>query len=167
MTLLTAFALAVSLTAAAKDLPQAVLASDAPGYASVDDAARASLRLAMSLSRIHEYGGVILESEGRYYFTEPVTNGRTGKIRFTAMVPSTHRIAAVYHTHPDEGEDTLKFSSDDVAQARSLGLRSYIGALRDGSIRVFDPATMRVYRRPRPGSKISGGAIADGELLAP
>lgn len=163
---MTALLLALSLTAAAKDLPEAVLAPDAPAYASVDDAARAALLKAMPLSRSHEHGGVILESEGRYYFTEPVTNGRTGEIRFAAMVPSTHRIAAVYHTHPDEGEDTLKFSANDVAQARSLGARSYIGVLRDRSIRVFDPGTMRAYRRPRSGSMLSGGDIADGEVLA-
>lgn len=165
MNLLTALCLAVSPTAAAGELPRAELAPDAPVYATVDAAARAALSQAMPLSRNHEYGGVILESQGLYYFTAPVSNGRTGEIRFTALVPSSYRIAAIYHTHPDESEDTLKFSPNDVEQAKSLGARSYIGVLRDRSIRVFDPATMRAYRRPSPGTIISRGEIADGAVL--
>lgn len=43
-------------------------------------AAGSALLKAVPLSRSHEHGGVILGSEGRYYFTEPVTNGRTGEI---------------------------------------------------------------------------------------
>lgn len=162
---LTALCLAAALASAAGDLPRAELAPDARVHATVDEAARAALLQAMPLSRTHEYGGVILESRGLYYFTAPVSNGRTGEIAFTAVVPPAYRIAAIYHTHPDESEDTLKFSPNDVAQAKSLGARSYIGVMRDGSIRVFDPATMRAYRRPNPGTAISRGEIADGTVL--
>ena len=165
MTVLSAFLLAVSFSAAAKDLPEAVLAPDAAAYASVDDAAHAALLVAMPVSQSHEHGGVVLESEGVYYFTTPVTNGRTGEIAFAVLLPSTHRIAGIYHTHPDENEDSVKFSANDVAQAKARGARSYIGVMRDRSIRVFDPKTMSTQRFIRSGSMLSRGEIAVGELL--
>ena len=165
MTVLSVFLLAASFSAAAKDLPEAVLAPDAAAYASVDDAAHAALLVAMPLSRSHEHGGVVLESEGVFYFTVPVTNGRTGEIAFTVLLPSTHRIAGIYHTHPDVNEDTVKFSANDVAQAKARGARSYIGVRRDRSIRVYDPKTMRAQRQSHTGSLIADGEIAVGELL--
>ncbi len=158
--------LALALPASAKDaIPDAVLLPDAPAYATVDDAAHAALLKAMPLSGSHEYGGAVMESEGVFYFTEPVTNGRTGEIAFAVQRPSTHRIVGIYHTHPDESEHTLKFSPNDVRQAKALAVRSYIGVMRDRSIRVYDPATMRVERFRRSGSNLTQGEVADGEVL--
>lgn len=165
MNVLCALLLASALPAAAKDVPDAVLSPDAQAYESVDDAAHAALLEAMPLSRRYEYGGAVMESEGLYYFTAPVTSGRTGEIAFSVLRPSTHRIVGIYHTHPDESEHTLKFSPNDVRQAKALGVRSYIGVMRDRSIRVYDPASMRVERFRRSGSNVSQGEVADGEVL--
>lgn len=165
MTFLTALALFVSLPSVAMERPKAALLPDAAAYAYADDAATAALRKAMPLSGTLEYGGAILESKGRFYFTEPVTSGRTGEISFSVLVPSTHRIAGIYHTHPDESEDTLLFSDNDVAQAKSLGARSCIGVLRDRSIRVYDPGFMRTHRRAQAGTRLSGAEIAAGEVI--
>lgn len=159
-------ALLAALPVFAADTPSTRLRPDAATFFTLDDAAVAGLRAAMPLSRVHEYGGAVLERAGRYYATEPVTNRRIANIEFTVVVPESYRIAAIYHTHPDGSDESDTFSPNDVRQAKTLNVVSYIGVMADRTIRLYDPNTMRARRFVRSGTMVGGGEVADGRVVA-
>ncbi|MDX6769877.1 MAG: DUF4329 domain-containing protein [Elusimicrobiota bacterium] len=166
MTSLLLLLAAAAAPAFAAERPTTRLRPEAPAFIAVEDAAVAGLREAMPLSRSYEYGGAVLSSEGRYYFTEPVTNRRTANIDFSVAVPRGYRLAAIYHTHPDEGDQTDLFSPNDVRQAKALEVVSYIGVMRDRTVRVFDPLNMNTRRHQVSGSLVSRGEVAEGRVVA-
>jgi hypothetical protein len=142
-------------------LPIARLA-DAPCSDTLDDAVRAALEVAMPLTRRAEFGGLILELEGRYCYTTPVTSYQFHEVRFHAEVPASARIAALFHTHLRH-DGARWFSEADIATAVRFGVRSYIGIVDRGEVRVFDPARMQGKRTvllPQCG------AVSRGELVA-
>jgi proteasome lid subunit RPN8/RPN11 len=137
-----------------------VLVTTTRGFDDADSAARAALAVAMARSREQEHGGAIFERDGRYYYTEPVSSGTREESRYDVAAPAGSRLAAIYHSHPRHEMDEC-VSATDVATARRLRVRSYIGIVSKGCIRVFDPGNMRgayLLKRERYG-KIGRGAL--------
>ncbi|HXT02209.1 MAG TPA: DUF4329 domain-containing protein [Elusimicrobiota bacterium] len=157
--------LLLSAAAAAADLPLSVV-SETESYASADQAAIAALRRAMPLSENFENGGVVVERDGSFFYSEPVSNGQTGHIRFRAGVRKGDRLVALYHTHPSSEPDSRMFSWDDVAEAKKLDVNSYIGVLGDGTVRFFDPHRTPTRPYDQPGTNISPGRVSDGVIVA-
>lgn len=154
--------LSCAASAAAPDLPLSAVTETQP-YATMDEAAVAALRAAMPLSERFENGGFILLRDGAYYYSDPVSNRRTGHIAFRAAVPAGASMAAVYHTHPDDGDASKLFSGDDVREAKALGVPSYIGVMADGTVRRYEPGKTPARGFAVPGSpfadKVSDGAL--------
>lgn len=135
--------LGASLTAHSRDMPVSRL-GDSAAFDTIDGAAVAALHIAMpaSDSSNREYGGGILRCDGVYRYTEPVA-GQSFEVPFGVAVPVTCALAAIYHTHPNHHIALPElFSASDVKQAKALKVRSYIGVLSNGTMRVYDPATM-------------------------
>ncbi|HEY8508571.1 MAG TPA: DUF4329 domain-containing protein [Steroidobacteraceae bacterium] len=157
-----AFGLAAMLWIAAPVNASRALAVivDSPAYESVEEAVIAALAIALPLSRKHEFGGVIFEIAGRYYYTHPVTSHRHDECIYDAEAPAGARLAALYHTHTPH-DMAGYFSAADVATAVRHGVKSYVGLFSKREIRVFDPATMRasyVFKKEHFG-RISRGAV--------
>jgi proteasome lid subunit RPN8/RPN11 len=162
---LAALVLAAASAAAARELPTSRV-TETQAYAGADQAAVAALRIAMPLSQDYENGGAIIERDGAFYYSDPVSNGDTGHIVFKAAFPEGGRLAAIYHTHPSSEEDSRMFSWDDVNEARKLNVDSYIGVLGDGTIRFFDPRKTPTHPYQLPGTPISPGRVSDGVIIA-
>lgn len=113
-------------------------------FATIEEAARAGLAEARPIGHTSEYAGAVVSFGNGYYATSPVTIGDPNDFAFSLR--HGLRPLAIYHTHPIGGYAqpalSLAFSRNDVAQAEALGVRSYVGMYHDGSIRMYDPATM-------------------------
>jgi hypothetical protein len=109
----------------------------------------------------HEWAGVIVEREGRYAFTVPVTSGRKYSVSYVPAIPASFRIVALYHTHPcGVGDD--RFSRIDVLTAVRSKLPSYIRTCR-GRIYVLDPARLTNDDRRRLRN-VPDGVFAGDEV---
>jgi proteasome lid subunit RPN8/RPN11 len=126
------------------------------------DAARAALAEALPLSDRFEHGGALVNCAGTYRYTAPVTTRDPEHVEYEARVPRGCTLAGLYHTHPSSADSAGMFSPDDVRTSRALRVPSFIGIRRDGSIRVFDPASMSAARER---GRLSYGASARGALL--
>jgi hypothetical protein len=115
---------------------------DSPPFRTAEEAARAALNVALPLARDQEFGGAIFEWNTSYYYTHPVTNSHREYSSLDAEGPEGSRLAAIYHTHTRHDMEEY-FSATDIATARRLGVKSYLGIVSGRRIRVFDPATMR------------------------
>lgn len=127
--------------------PRSTIMADV-SYATLDDAARAALHLALPLSAKHEYGGAVLLIEGRYYVTDPVTSGHSHDVSYDVVAPRGAVLAGVYHTHPCDARSSV-FSPNDGETVRSLGVPSYMADACTGVIRVLTPKDVTQARRVR------------------
>lgn len=108
----------------------------------LDDAAAAALwSLRQSSS---ERMGALYRDAGGFGRTPTIEGGDDG-VKGQLRIP-TGSLAALFHNHPPaEGRDDSfghRFSDDDKAQARRLGVPSYI-TTADGTVRRFDPKRNR------------------------
>ncbi len=163
------FFLAASLALAARPalaraLPIAKV-TETVAYAAQNDAAVAALRVALPESGEHEFGGIIVELGGAFYYTDPVSNGDDGDIAFKAVLSAGSRFMAIYHTHPSMKRDARLFSPHDVDEARRLGVDSYIGVWRDGTVRFFDPRSTRTFAYNSDGAGL-GPRVSKGVIIA-
>lgn len=111
-------------------------------YASLDQAAVAALRLAMSVTRAYEWGGALFRCGSDYYPSLPVTIGDPHRVRFRVATPSGCELAGIFHTHTS-GSDAEQFSPEDVEVMRSFGVPSYLGVTMTGAVRVLRPGMER------------------------
>lgn len=117
------------------------------GYQTVDQAATAGIRAAVTSSTQFERGGGVLEgSDGKYYYTAPVGGKNPGEVKFGVEYNKNNfRLVAIYHTHPPDcpgvcpNDLTEYFSAMDVEMAQNLHLVSYIGILKTHSVSKFVP----------------------------
>jgi hypothetical protein len=120
--------------------------------AKVMDAEYASAELAafMALGEllrrgVHvEYGGAIIEMNGKFRYTEALTQGKADHVATCLPYPKSEqwRVVAIYHTH----RETPLFSDIDKASARVNGLPSYLATMRKAEGRYhilarYDPKT--------------------------
>lgn len=136
-------------------------------YSSYDDMQGAAIAALRGISEKHvESGGGILYNPAtkKYAFTSPVGQLDDAHFSATVGVPQGWQLKGLYHTHP-QGVESTKFSSDDVAQAKQLGVQSYILARYDDRIRLFDPVTSPITRSA--GAYSSLGSLVDESPPSP
>lgn len=138
-------------------------------YPDMADAVRAAIADALKANpNTKEWGGAVFRRGDRFYATSPQSSGGAFDISITATADQPgDKLVAIYHTHPN-GRDAELFSPHDVKAAQKLKVPSYIGLVRDGSARVFDPAidypsSIDPRRRSDPNA---GSAIGRNALLA-
>jgi len=143
---------------------------DSPAFASMQDAAFAGLALITARFADVEYGGVVVERSGRYFYTTPVTAHMGTELAFRILMPKDAHIVGMYHTHP-RGHINLRdidalayFSSNYIAIARSLGVVSYIAEECDRTVRMFDPSAPQ-NRHLRPGRRWLGVQVGKVDSL--
>lgn len=125
-------------------------------YQSVDDAARAGLAAAETLTADYEAGSTIYLCGTAYAFMPVTTDGKRDRIAVTVYSSSECVLAGMFHTHP---KGDARFSTADVKAACALKVPSYIKP-RNGSIRLFDCATLSytaakaALTRPITGTEI-------------
>jgi len=151
-----------SLAGIADELPVSRIDRER-AYATLDDAAVAALRLAMSVTPAYEWGGALFRCGQDYFPSLPVTSGDSEHVSFRIAQPSGCEVAGIYHTHPGDSEHANRFSADDVRTARRLKIPSYIGILRNGRVRVFDGAAGRASVSSQYSRQ---GATSEGRLVA-
>lgn len=116
-----------ALAAVSKKLPNPV------GYATLDQAGEAALRAVLSLghSKRVEYGGCLYKSDGRYYYTMPVTDGDSSAFSASCELYPNDRFSGIYHNHPSGSE--IGFSGHDINVAKQYGVTSYIAIMERGT----------------------------------
>lgn len=159
-----AAAFAIASQSRASDVPVSAMEPGQQAYATASEAATAALAVSARLSRIVEYAGAVYYSEGVYHYTIPVTTGKTAEFNVRLQVPRS-ALVALYHTHPTDAERDRSeyFSVVDVDVAKGMGLTSYIGVIKTGDVRAFDPKHDET--RPVNGSDRMGPRIADGRKV--
>ena len=131
-----------------KIIPVSALTNTERVFGSADEAARSALRDIKD--RRSEWGGGVVYNPhtNQYAYTDAV--GQDDGAHFAARlhIPSPWVLHSLYHTHP-EGADSTKFSADDIAAAKALGVHSYVLSLEDNHIHVFDPTRDKIFHDPQ------------------
>jgi hypothetical protein len=120
----------------------------------------------MSFHSGNEFGGVLLERDGKYVYSIAQTSGLAAHLDIRASFTSEYRLVGLYHTHPKgfDGEVTRWFSVEDVRVATTLRVPSYIGIeYEHGDVRKFIPGATHTTPETSPG--FPSGKIALGEVV--
>ena len=111
----------------------------------------------------YEFGGVLLERDGKYYYTIASTSKDPTHFEIRAAFPSTYNLAGLYHSHPGTNADSRWFSPEDVRVAGVLRVPSYIGVqFENGAVRRF---TTGMHTEIEPNANYKQGRIALGEIV--
>jgi Domain of unknown function (DUF4329) len=136
-------------------------------YPTLDAAALAAESACESMSwhSGNEFGGVLLERDGRYVYSIAQTSGLASHLDIRASFTSEYKLVGLYHTHPQgfDGEVTRWFSVEDVRVATTLRVPSYIGIEYEHDVRKFIPGATRTTLETSPG--FPSGRIALGEVV--
>lgn len=135
-------------------------------YSTLDDAAKAALNEATSLSTVNktEFGGILLERDGQFFYTAPVSTSETSALDFKARFQHGSNFVGLYHTHPGSQLEAELFSPPDVEIATKLQITSYIGVLRSNTIHKFK-AGDRTEKLIETFVKSSTNTVAKGETI--
>lgn len=115
-------------------------------FADVNVAAQAALQEAALCSRnVRECGGVIIERDGKFFYTPPHAGKAFGVDvgAYDAPLPEGERIVADYHVHICSPHNRLfspYFSRADVLVNQGLHTVGYMMSLCDGNVHRFDPS---------------------------
>jgi hypothetical protein len=133
------------------------------GFDSMDAAASEALENCSKISDKKEYGGVILEMNGRYYYTSFISGSDKEIGSFKIALWKGSKVVGLYHTHPI-GFNSDIFSSEDVKFADEKNWTSYVGVLGNHLriIRYVPGKTAKVIKR----HLMSEGAVSDGESVS-
>ena len=112
-------------------------------FTSVDQAAENALADANRHIGV-EYGGVIYEIAGKFYYSDPVTTNDNQAVTFRIRLQHDAHIVALFHTHP-KGQNNDQFSECDIKMARTLKVPSYIVIQDTQQIKVFRTGVDPVY----------------------
>lgn len=125
--------------------------ADVKSYTSAQEAVLQAMREAIELSKKDEFGGLIYELDGKFYYTPPESSGKKGELRIKARVPKGSNLHGVYHTHTKGTEGSDRFSAYDVDIANKLGMPYYMGHTGSREVRVFTPGKTETTRVISPG----------------
>ena len=151
----SATAAMVHLVRSAPKVEQAVREETQPkgnnedGFESQRDAAIAALKRAnpVSIEKNLEYGGYIYEKNGRFFYTEAITQGKIDSFNIQVAremlpLPQGASEVGVYHTHGDystvEGirvSKALDQNNSDQFSIQDLGVIQYHGLFYTGDLR--------------------------------
>lgn len=89
-------------------------------------------------------GGIVQDSDGKYYFTFTLGEPKTGQVDMVIRKPRSHKLVAIWHSHGAPGPSRHRFSKNDVQSVHDLGVDSYMvdstGAVRKLSKDHNEPA---------------------------
>lgn len=128
-------------------------------HESLDGLAASTLAELFDAGGRYESGGFFIELNGAYLASRPVTQGARRSVNYCIVLPRGARLAGIYHTHV---ASTI-MSARDRSNAARAGVPSYIGAIRDRSVSVYDARRReaRVIEQVRSGERGAGGSPAN------
>jgi proteasome lid subunit RPN8/RPN11 len=147
----TFLALAPLAAAAAVERPCAPIVFGEP-HPSAAQAATAALRTLFRDARPYESGGFVIEKDGGFRSSKPVTQRSRTEVNYCIALPRGARLAGLYHSHVGNAE----FSPRDRRNAERVGVPSYIGTIRGGGLFVYDPREQQgreLLPRSVPGAR--------------
>lgn len=125
-----------------------------PPHDSLDELAAKTLQELFDAGGRYESGGFMVRQGGSYYASRPVTQQERLAVNYCIVLPRNARLAGLYHTHVVSAE----LSPRDRSNAERAGVPSYIGALRDRSILVYDGRRRDLRAMgPAPGARGAAG----------
>lgn len=144
--------------------PQPSRLSDNYQTYSVPSAAAAAALRGIDNKRNETGGGILYNKEQDIYAaTEPVGQNDDAHFSAAVSVPRGWTLHSTYHTHPAGPRSTL-FSGDDITTSQQLKAPSYVLALGDNKIRIFDPASSKVLKDTSTG-RFSNGSFSYGDTV--
>jgi hypothetical protein len=109
-------------------------------YDSIDEAAIAALTAVSHPFSRYEFGGMIVERNGRFYFTDAVSTHSVDSVTFRKVKVSYEKVVAVYHTHP--------IPASMLYDSASLAMRFSPADSRTRTVRRLDPKSLPDNFRP-------------------
>lgn len=134
---------------------------DQKGYDTPKEAVIAALKEAIPKSSQFEHAGALYEKDGKFFFTEPKSNGENDSVKVKVRFPKGAKLVALYHTHPD-GRRSEVFSPNDIAIATQLDIPYFMGHV-NGTVRVFKPGVSEVTKMR--GRRLRAPVISEGLLV--
>jgi proteasome lid subunit RPN8/RPN11 len=138
---------------------------DIVGYETLDAAALAAEQATEKISYDsgYEFGGVLLERDGKFYYTIAGTSKDPTHFDIRVGFTSQYRLAGIYHTHPGKEDTSRWFSPEDVRVAGVLRVPSYIGVqFEGGAVRKF---VTGMHTEAEMNANYKPGRIALGEVV--
>lgn len=152
---LTAILLFSLASAAYASMPVVMATGQGQSYETEQQAVKQAL-IDASVHYTSEYGGVVYELNGKYFYTTPATVEEASQVRFEIRMLRSARLVALYHTHTPGAQSDL-FSQCDIQVATQLRVPSYILVLDKGEIESYTPGTDKVYHID--SNDLDGGLI--------
>jgi hypothetical protein len=116
-------------------------------HGSLDELAARTLNELFDEGGRYESGGFLIERDGKYHASRPVTQRGRRAVSYCIVLPRDARLAGLYHTHVASSA----LSAQDRSNAERAGVPTYIGTIRDRSMLVYD-ARLREARLLEHGS---------------
>jgi proteasome lid subunit RPN8/RPN11 len=141
------------------------MVEDSPAFAAVTEAVLAVYAIVTQPFPRAEVGGAIVEKDGRFFYTTPVTTAETMALGFRVGLHRGEKLVAWYHTHGAdprwgafERGEIESFSRNDVEIAKRLGVPAYVAIEPTRNVRVFDPSLDK--RRVTSTGRVFGREVA-------
>lgn len=145
-------------------LPRTMV-EDSPAFDSVAAAVLAVYATVTQPFPRAEVGGAIVERDGKFFYTTPVTTGETMALGFRIGLHRGETLVAWYHTHGEdprwgayERGEIEWLSKHDVEVAKRLGVPAYVAIEPTRIVRVFDPLLDK--RRVTSTGRVMGREVA-------
>jgi len=131
---------------------------------SLDEAATRALRTLFFAGNHYESGGFVIEKNGAFRASKPVTQRSRNTVNYCIVLPRGARLAALYHTHVANPA----LSPRDRRNAERAGVPSYMGTIRDGALFVYDARAQktRALGNHTSGDDPVGASRTDRTTLA-
>jgi hypothetical protein len=139
--LVLAASMLVSSNAESAEPPRTYLTTS-PAFDSAGKAAIAALVLVADQRVKIERGGAILETFGRFYYTDAVT-GTNDSLEMAIMKPLGYSVVATYHTHPPAEDQEI--SAQDKRLANGFHLLCFVLMERTGTVMFYDPGDAKAW----------------------
>jgi len=133
------------------------------GFVTMDEAGTKALEDCSKISDKKEYAGVILEFNGKYYYTSFISGSEKEIGSFKILLWKGSKVVGLFHTHPSGFHSDI-FSSADVKFADEKNWVSYVAVLGEGHptiIKYVPGKTSKSIRR----DLMSEGPISEGESV--
>jgi hypothetical protein len=126
------FALQLATVVNARPCDPVVFGESQP---SLEHAATATLRALYHAGGAYESGGFVIEQDGVFRSSLPVTQRSRSDVNYCIVLPRDATLAGLYHTHVGQ----TAFSPRDRRNSTRAGVPSFIGTIRGGALFVYDP----------------------------
>lgn len=160
----------ISGNAIAGDLPATII-KDSPAFATMQEASLAGMDVANTEANGIEFGGAVVQLNGKFFYTNPVTIESEHSVNFRVLIPVGAKIVAIYHIHPilksglDQSDNAISmvFSEGDIDMAKKLNVPSFILCQVDKSKHEFIPGTSHITHVKDMHDRLT--AISGGEKI--